>query len=348
MKNNFNVNLFILFIFSIIIIYFIYFFFYNKNKEQFNNQLAQSLENENENDENENVLNALENDENENDENENDENDENEIDENEKKIVYITSIYGDYEKTCKPFIKQTIPSDFICFTNNKNLINNGWIIDNTEYHLLNKSNLDNNEYVNSLNNNKHNFNIAKYYKQAFINIPRLKKYDVVVWLDGSIEITNEKTSEWILNNIYKEKIIGWEHEFREGKLKNEVDASIHSEKYISPNWNGQKQPIQDINKQYQYYLNNNYDENIFKNHNSNKKNLGVWVTCFVAFLQKDPDVIKFLNDWYLQTLKYSTQDQIGFTYIANKNFIPYTLPNNIIKGLGHSKTDFYIKHNHYT
>jgi hypothetical protein len=129
MKINFNINFFILFIY-IIFIFYIFFSFYKNNKsEKFKD--SKEVENDDEN----------------NDEND----DENDKENNEKKIVYITSIYGDYEKTCKPFIKQTIPSDFICFSNNKNLINNGWIIDNTEYHLINKSDLDKDEYINSLN-----------------------------------------------------------------------------------------------------------------------------------------------------------------------------------------------------
>ena len=94
----------------------------------------------------------------------------------EKTICYITAIYSipnmQYEKTCKKFVTQTISSDFICFTDNSNIINNGWIIDTTPYHLNNKSKIDNDEFTNSICNNKHTFNIAKYYKQAFQNIPR--------------------------------------------------------------------------------------------------------------------------------------------------------------------------------
>jgi hypothetical protein len=75
--------------------------------------------------------------------------------------------------------------------------------------------------------------------------------------------------------------------------------------------------------------------------------MGVWITCFVAFLQHDDDVSSFLDLWYLQTLKYTTQDQVGFSYVCQKTkTIPYTLPNNEIYGLPHKHTMFYIKHNH--
>jgi len=175
------------------------------------------------------------------------------------KICFITAIYGDYELSCKKFAKQSIDTDYICFTDNKDIISNGWIIDTTPYHLINKSNLDNDTYINSLCNNKHTFNIAKYYKQSFSIIPILEKYDVVVWLDGTIEIIYDKTSEYILNNIYKDKIIGWHHERRYGILRNEVIDS-NFERYTSIYWNNQSQPYQDVNAQYNTYIEDGYND----------------------------------------------------------------------------------------
>ena len=62
----------------------------------------------------------------------------------------------------------------------------------------------------------------------------------------------------------------------------------------------------------------------------------------------DPDVKTFLDLWYLQTLKYTTQDQIGFPYVCQKmNLLPYTLPNTEITGNNpHTNTMLYIKHGH--
>jgi hypothetical protein len=142
-----------------------------------------------------------------------------------KKVCFITAIYGNHKTSCKKFENQTVSSDFICFTDNKNMTSNDWIIDTTPYHTIYKSPLDNDQYVNSIKNNKHTFNITKYYKQAFQNIPRLKKYDVIIWIDGSIEIIYKNTSEYILENIYKNKIIAWNHENRNGFLYNEVNSS---------------------------------------------------------------------------------------------------------------------------
>jgi hypothetical protein len=263
------------------------------------------------------------------------------------KICFITAIYGGYEKSCKKFVKQTIDTDFICFTDNPDIINHGWIIDTTPYHVTHKSNLDNDMLTNSLCKNKHTFNIAKYYKQAFSNIPVLQKYDVVVWVDGTIELIYDKISEYILNNINKEKIIGWHHELRNGILKAEVSAS-HNERYTSTYWNQQSQPYQDVDYQYKCYLEDGYNELFFKKLKSHTPHMGVWITCFVAFLHKDPEVNKFLDLWYLQTLNHTTQDQISFPYVCQKtNIIPFTLPNRSIHGnCPHSNTMFYIKKDH--
>ena len=263
------------------------------------------------------------------------------------KICFITAIYGNYETSCKRFAKQTADTDFICFSDNTDIISNGWTIDTTPYHLINKSGLDDDTYTNSINNNKHTFNIAKYYKQAFKNIPILNHYDVIIWLDGTIEIIYDKTSEYILNNIYREKIIGWHHEWRNGFLSEEVNAS-HFERYTSTYWNNQSQPYQDVDYQYKCYLDDGYNDTYYKNMKSHTNHMGVWITCFVAFLNNDSEINNFLDLWYLQTLKHTTQDQIGFPYVCQKmNRIPHTLPNNEIYGdCPHSHTMFYIKHSH--
>jgi len=266
------------------------------------------------------------------------------------KICFITAIYGNYEASCKKFVNQTVDTDFICFTDNKNIINNGWIIETTPYHLVNKSDLDNDSYVNSFCNNKHTFNIPKYYKQQFKNIPILEKYEIIVWLDGTVEITYDKTSEYVLNNIYEKKIIAWAHEWRNrtrGMLNLEVYAS-HNIKYTSTFWNNQEQPYQDVDAQYNDYINDGYTDKYFEDINPERSNFGMWVTCFVAFLKNDESVRNFLDLWYLQTLKYTTQDQIGFPYFCQKtNLIPYTLPDNEVYGdFPHSSTMFYTKHEH--
>jgi len=260
------------------------------------------------------------------------------------KICFITCIYGKYERSCKTPAKQTVETDFICFTDDPNIAPNGWTVDTTPYHLTHPSPLDRGSYRNSLSNNKHTFNVSKYYKQAFQNIPRLQKYDAVVWLDGTIEVTCESTSAYLLKHLVETKIVAWSHEMRYGILADEVRAS-HFERYTSTFWNGQAQPYQDVEGQYRSYLEDGYTDHFFDR--STNPHMGVWITCFVAFLNHDAAVHDFLNLWYLQTLTHTTQDQISFPYVCQKKLVPFTLPNDEVWGpCPHQATMFYKKHSH--
>jgi hypothetical protein len=74
----------------------------------------------------------------------------------------------------------------------------------------------------------------------------------------------------------------------------------------------------------------------------------MWVTAFVAFDNKNRRVRRFLDFWFLQTLNYTTQDQVSFSYCAQKlNIIPYTLPDADVWGPEpHKETYFYTKWDH--
>lgn len=68
----------------------------------------------------------------------------------------------------------------------------------------------------------------------------------------------------------------------------------------------------------------------------------------VAFNMRANHTISFLDEWYTQTMRYSTQDQMGFAYVLQKQgIIPYALPNNKVEGSSpHKHTAFYTKINH--
>jgi hypothetical protein len=276
------------------------------------------------------------------------------------RVAYITAILGNYELTCKPFVKQTIESDFICFTDNPNIESNGWIIDTNPYHDTHKSPIDNGLYINSISKegklkeleNRHTFNLAKYYKQSWSNIPRLKDYDVVIWLDGTIEITKEDVSEYMIELCFKYDIVSWHHELRGGLLFHEAFV-CYLAKYMDRDYLGQKQPYQDVIAQYHSYLQDGYDEKFFINYprvegRGRGDHFGVWLTCFVAFNNRSEKVKEFLDKWYLQTLKYTTQDQVGFPKVVQDlNLVPYTLPDKRFGGNDpHVSTDIFIKHDH--
>lgn len=280
-----------------------------------------------------------------------------------KKVAVITAILGNYEKTCKQFVPQTVDTDFICFTDDPSIENNGWLIDTTPYYRTHPSELDTGYFINSIDkvdelkmySNSHTFNLAKYYKQAWYNIPRLKDYDVVIWIDGSIEITSEKVAEYMLELCPTYGIVSWHHELRGGNLIWEVEASYlpryHYREYLE-----QLQPYQDVVRQYHEYIEDGFEEGYFRDiyprpeGRGRGDHFGVWATGFVAFDNRLPEVKSFMDIWYLQTLKYTTQDQVGFVKAAwDSKLVPYTLPDAILGGNHpHVETDVFKVHSHGT
>lgn len=284
------------------------------------------------------------------------------------KVAFITSIRGGYEKTCKPVIKQTVDCDFICFTDDPNIEKNGWEIDTHPYHDTHRSPIDTGLYINSTYkgevtpilegrldyiNNRHTFNLAKYYKVQWKLIPRLKDYDIVIWMDGTLEIKSSNVAEYMLQLCPKYDLVTWHHELRGGFLYHEAYVSDMG-KYTDVNYLGQKQPYQDVMRQYLEYLRDGYDEHYFKEvfkreeGRGRKDQFGVWATGFLAFNNKSEFIPKFLDAWYLQILKYTTQDQISFPKVAQDfKWAPYTLPDDIFPGFeAHVENSMFKVHKH--
>ena len=258
------------------------------------------------------------------------------------KICFITAIYGNTQTSCKPFERQTLHSDFICFTDNANLTCNEWIIDSTPYHTLNKSVLDNDTHINSLCNNGHPYNISKYYKVAFQNIPILQKYDVICWIDETVEVTNERTSEYILKHIYERKMMCWNDVKCNGSLGSLVlDLSLNKNDTLNDG-----QPYQNVYNKYDMYLRMNVREHVFRAMRPDNMNYGVWLTCFVAYVNHDAKITEFLNNWYYEILSQTNKDEVSFPLVCQKVlFYPYTLPDSSIHGeQPHSQTDLYLNH----
>ena len=259
------------------------------------------------------------------------------------KVAFITAIYGGYDGSCKKVVEQSIKTDLWCFSDNEDIINRGnWSVVTTPFHVIYPSNLDNGQFHNSLVNgiNNSSFNVAKYYKQQWHLIPLLTRYEMVVWLDGSIEITNEYTAEILLTMLEEEEdqdIITWEQSQRRGVLLEEVKASLF-ERYAG----------QDLEGQYQAYIEDGYSDQIWKNldhPDSSRDHFGVWFTAFVAW-RNGEKAHGVLDHWYLQTLSHTTQDQVSLPYTLWKTkTVPSTLPKGQIRG-NYDRSNLHIKRPH--
>ena len=261
------------------------------------------------------------------------------------KIAYVSAIINNYEHTAKIHITQSIPTDFVLFTDNPAIINSEHIkiIDANKYKYGIDEFIDCNPNMkNNLRTNTHSFMRAKFFKCNLHRIPELREYDYIVWCDGSIKVHNPLFSEFILEITKKKPIVLWTHHCRNGILKNEVEASIGGNKYTSTNWYGQDQPFQDVAQSYLDYCNDGFKENwfnIYKNvdgqyfNDNSDLHIGVWCTTYIIFDMRSPLTHKFLDEYWKDTLYHTTQDQVVFSYVCWKlQFLPYSLPDETIKG----------------
>lgn len=270
------------------------------------------------------------------------------------KVAVITAIFGNYESSLKTPAKQTVDTDYYCFTDNANIIaSDDWKIITEPYHVTHN---EDDNYLNSLRTNKHTFMIAKYYKCHFNKIPILNNYDIVIWIDGTIKITDPKCIETCINIINEgHSVITMDHDWRNGKMINEVTDSMYmgdyykGGKYNSKFWANQWQPYQDVDAHYKRMLADGYTDNWWIKHNTLQRgeHYGVFVTCFIAFNMRDEKITKFLEDWYMIIKKESHQDQVAFSQSLFINTIlPYGLPDNLNVSGKFNNNTFFMKLNH--
>lgn len=253
------------------------------------------------------------------------------------RVAFITCIMGGYDKTLKEPARQSVPSDFIAFVdfpdNYRLPETSAWKVMTADAHFTPPEKA---QMRNSLQNNQHTFNIAKFYKLNYPEIECLKGYDVIVWLDGSVRITNPDCAAFFLSKFEQ----GWQavcyrHDFSANYVT-EANNS-HFDRYTSTMWNGQRQPYQDVDAQRDAYRAEGMP-----------LDTGMWITCMVALDMRSADTAPFLRAWYDQVLEHTTQDQISFPYCVWKTGIRlYTLPDEqLTNPHAHCATDMYIKEGH--
>lgn len=257
-------------------------------------------------------------------------------------LYFITAVFGAYEKTLKPVVRQIVPPDwnikFVCFADTSSTVkNNGpWEIDREECHLR----LGNRDAClrNSFINNTHSFNAAKFYKQQFHRISRLSDATIVVWIDATVEISSQLAAKTVIDTLSPGDSVAatWKHGIR-SNVGDEVGAS-HFDRYTSRQWFGQEQPYQNVDKQWEDYQIEGFPD-------SN----GLYCTCFIGVDLTHPKSRLFLDEWYMQTLMHTTQDQISLPYVEWKtNVRIHAYPDQHAHGHAHTRTSLFVKHSHHT
>jgi hypothetical protein len=110
-----------------------------------------------------------------------------------------------------------------------------------------------------------------------------------------------------------------------------MEASIGDRRWKGTSFAGFPQPFQDVRAQYLSYIHNGYQQRYWRKQDVSYRNglcIGLWRTRVIAYRMAYPIVKTFLDRWYLEILKWTTQCQVSFPYVAQKlNVVPYTFPS---------------------
>ncbi len=210
-----------------------------------------------------------------------------------KKIVVYTTIFGGYDRLL-PVPKQTHQADFICITDRpQELVNTDQ--DSEQWKII---------QVNQPRKDLHPRMRAKWYKIFPWENEEIRAYDVIIFIDGSIQISAEFVA-FCLESL-KSDIAVFSHPERKC-IYDEVKASENMIKYQD----------EQIHEQAEYYR---------KFHPS-----GSGLYAAGVIIRKPTERIKALMmSWWHEIIKFSWQDQLSLPVVCRVHRItPDIIPGNL-------------------
>ena len=214
------------------------------------------------------------------------------------KIAIVTSIIGVCD-TLKEQCAQSIPVDWICYTN-QDFKSDTWDIRRSE------------KFPEFKNDNLRGL----YYKLQTHKI--LKDYDYIIYICGSVEITNPNYAVDYINYASYTGLANFYHPERRCAY-DELEFCKPIKKYIG----------EPIHKQIDFYKKEKFP-----------RNYGLWAcTDFVRACNDETD--NFFDTWWSYLNEYAINDQMSLPYISwALDIIPFTIPGN------QRENKYYIKHKH--
>ena len=193
-------------------------------------------------------------------------------------IAVISTIYGSYDDITKP-VDQTIDSEWIMVTDKKIQCSPWHNIVEPRPHLPPQM-------------------AAKVAKAC----PDLySDADVLIYIDGNMQVTSSKFLEWCLDCL-GDNVLACHHIWRRGiDLRIEASCANQLEKYRG----------QEVIKQAEYYYSQGSD-------------YGIWGSNFMI---RSKDCPKFGPEWLAEMMRWSAECQISLPYVLRKYGIsPNTIP----------------------
>ena len=218
------------------------------------------------------------------------------------KICVYTAIIGGYDDIKEPLIINN-NIDYICFSDQP-LKSNIWQIRPINFFNCNQT------------------RIARHYKvnpQIY-----LKDYDIVIWIDSSLTITNDFTE--YLSKVKKDTTLLTQIHWKRKNIFEEVN-SIIDEKKDSPDI---------LQNQIEFYKSQGFDRNL------------LFETMFFIANLKNDKTKELFRLWNQQINQYSHRDQISLPYVIDKlNIMKYFLIDNPQQIARFNENDFIFSQHSY-
>lgn len=215
------------------------------------------------------------------------------------KICVYTCITGNYDNLIE--IEQVESNiDYICFTNNKYLTSDTWS-------------------VKFINEDLDNLSLAR--KVKILGYKYLEEYDILIWIDGAINIEQPITD--FLNkccDLKKFDMIAFKHKYR-NCIYDEINECVRLNKENIYNASNLEQFL---------------EKNKYPKHNG-------LIESTVLVRKNNSSVNKLMDEWFNMLLMYSRRDQLSFNYCLWKNPIKinfldmYVFDNDYFKHKGHNQ-----------
>lgn len=214
------------------------------------------------------------------------------------KIAVVCANFGDYDEVySNPNLIDKEKFNWYLFTDNNNLNSDFWTVVTNDNYLSNV--IEGKNDFKELKENSQTWNMmaAKYYKLQTHKLSFLKDYDYFVWIDSSISILNNNFVNDLLEMLNNGDIelINFIHPERDNII-DEGNLSIRMDKYQN----------QDILKQVDNYTSLGFNE----------KGL-FWCGFFCR--KNNIKMNKIFDDWWIENIQKSFQDQLSYPYVLWKN-----------------------------
>jgi hypothetical protein len=188
------------------------------------------------------------------------------------KVCVYSAIYGGYDQI-KPIAKQSVECDFLMFIDEEIAHETQWQTRIAKMSLV------------------HPRMNAKFFKVLPHHCSELLKYDVLIWIDGSAEITSGTFVEEVLSQL-KGDLMVFKHPEDRDCIYQEAEYCKNMPKYIDSQ----------IDTQVEHYREMGYPEH-----------KGLYA-CGMMVYRLNNDLKLLLESWWDQISTWSYQDQISFPF----------------------------------